>query len=114
MALSTTLVAKAHRWASRIVQARRGWSLTSRVLAALVGGYAFTSLLTLTLSLCLPALGVSRAQALHALSMGSFLVYAGVIMAVFHASSPTRAWRWLIRASVPMGLIVALQLPGAG
>jgi hypothetical protein len=114
MAFALALGANVRRWASRLVQARRGWALTSRVLAALAGGYGFTSLLTLALSLCLPALGVSRVQALHALSMGSFLVYAAVIMAMFHAASPARAWRWLLLASAPLGIIVAAALPRAG
>jgi len=98
---------------SRIIVARRTWSLVSRALAALAGGYAFTTLLTLALALSLPALGVSRVQLLQALSMASFLVYAVVIMAVFHASSAARAWLWLGLGSLPLGIVVALGLSGA-
>lgn len=102
------------------VRSRRGapskgrrWSLASRGLAALAGGYAFTSLLTLALSLSLPAVGVPRAQALLASSMASFFVYTAVIMAVFHASSAARAWRGLLLASLPFAVALICLLPGA-
>jgi hypothetical protein len=99
-----------------VIRSLRGnprWALTSRVLAAVVGGYLFTSLVTLAVSLLLPLLGVPRAQGVLAATMGSFLVYAAVILAVFHARSAWRAWRGLLLASVLPGLVLLRHLPGA-
>ena len=86
------------------------WSLTSRVLAATVGGYAFTSLLTLAVPLTLGVLGMNRAQALLAATTASFLVYAVIVMAVFHARSAARAWAGLVLASLPSGIVLLLLL----
>jgi hypothetical protein len=92
--------------------ARRRWSIASRALAAGVGGYALTSLFTLALPLALAFLGVNQAQALLAATIASFLLYAAIIMAVFHARNAARAWAWLIAIALPLGLVVWLLLPG--
>ncbi len=94
--------------------ARRRWSVASRTAAAVIGGYALTSLLTLALSLLLPVLGMARPEALLAATVASFLVYAAVIMAAFHARSAARAWAMIAIAAVPAAIVVALLLPGAG
>ena len=86
-------------------------SLVSRVLAAIIGGYLLTSLITLALSLGLPLVGVSRAEAVMASTIISFLIYAAIILAVFHARRAARAWTWLVLAAVPPATIVALTLP---
>jgi hypothetical protein len=93
------------------VGARRR-SVASRVLAAAGGGYALTSLLTLAVPLLLAAAGIDRAQALLATTMGSFVAYAVIVMAVFHARSATRAWIWLAGAAVPPAIVTAILLPG--
>lgn len=93
--------------------ARRRWSIAARVLAASVGGYALTSLLNLALPLALASFGVNQAQALLATTTASFLIYAAIIMAVFHARSAARAWAWLAASALPLGLVVWLLLPGA-
>ena len=93
--------------------ARHRWSAISRVLAAVVGGYALTSLSTLSVPLLLSAAGLGQAQALHATTMAGFLVYAGIVLAVFHARSATRAWTWLAATAVPPGIVIALLLPEA-
>lgn len=91
--------------------ARRRWSVASRVLAAVVGGYALTSLSTLAVPLLFSAAGHGQAEALHATTMAGFLVYAGIVIAVFHARSASRAWTWLAVASAPPGIVIALLLP---
>ncbi|MCG8359152.1 MAG: DUF3649 domain-containing protein [Kiloniellales bacterium] len=96
-----------------VKNARHRWSAASRVLAAVVGGYALTSLLTLAVPLLFSAAGLSQAQALHATTMAGFLVYAGIVIMVFHARSATQAWTWLAVAAVPAGIIIALLLPEA-
>lgn len=82
-------------------------------MAAVIGGYVLTSLITLAVPLLLDVIGMSRPQALLAVTMASFLLYAAVIMGVFHARSATRAWAWLAGAALPLGLIVWLLLLGA-
>lgn len=93
--------------------ARHRWSVASRAVAAVVGGYALTSLLNTAVPLLLAAAGINLSQALLATATGSFLVYAAIIMAVFHARSAARAWAWLAVASIPQALIVILLLPRA-
>jgi len=88
-------------------------SVASRVVAAIGGGYALVSLLTIALSLLLPRIGIDQAQTMLASSMASFVVYAVVIMAVFHARSATRAWVILIVANAPLALVAALLRDGA-
>ena len=86
-------------------------SVTSRTLAAVVGGYTLTSLLTLAVPLLFSAASLSLAQTLHATTMAGFLVYAGIVIAVFHARSATRAWAWLAFASVLSGIVAMLLMP---
>jgi hypothetical protein len=92
---------------------RHSLPIISRVLAAITGGYAVTSLLTLALTLMLAALGVNQAQALLAATTGSFLVWAAIIMAVFHARSALRAWLWLAGAFALFALATCLLWQGA-
>ncbi|MFC3443674.1 DUF3649 domain-containing protein [Sphingobium rhizovicinum] len=89
------------------------WPLLSRIMAAVIGGYVLASALALLATLALPWLGVSTADALHAATMASFLLYAAIIMAVFHASSATRAWLGLVAVAAPAGLILWIVQPGA-
>lgn len=87
-------------------------SVVSRTLAAVFGGYALTSLITVAVTLLLGAIGTSRPQTLLAMTMVSFPVHATIVMGVFHAGSATRAWAWLVATSLPLALIVWLLLPG--
>lgn len=86
--------------------ARGRWSVTFRVLAAIVGGYALASLITVVLSLMLPWIGVGQAEAVLATTIVSFLIYAAIIMAVFHARSALQAWICLFIAALPCGLVI--------
>ncbi len=80
--------------------------LGSRILAAVIGGYALTALVTLALSLALPWVGVGQAESVLASTIASFLIYAVVIMGVFHARSALRAWTGLLLLAIPCGLII--------
>lgn len=84
-------------------------SVASRVLAGFGGGYALTSLLVALLPILLPG---NRAVILLWSTMTGFLIYAAIIMAVFHARSATRAWLWIIGASMPQAILLALLLDG--
>jgi hypothetical protein len=94
--------------------ARHRWSVASRALAAIVGGYALTSLANISVPLLLGAMDVNVPQALYAISMGSFLLYAAIVMAVFHARSAARAWLWLIGASLPLAVVACVLFPVRG
>jgi hypothetical protein len=91
----------------------RRWSVASRTAAAIVGGYGFTTLLVIALSVLLARFGVNQAQALFGATTASFLIYALAIMAVFHARTATRAWIGLALCSLVPGVIVAVLGTGA-
>lgn len=84
----------------------RRLSLASRIIAAIVGGYAVTALAMLALSLALPFIGAGRAEAVFATTMVSFLMYAAIIMAVFHAHSALQAWFGILAAAVVCGALI--------
>jgi len=90
------------------------WSVASRAIAAIVGGYMLTSFVSIAVSLLLAEMGVNKAEAVLAMSMASFLIYAVVIMAVFTARTPTRAWVGLVIASIPPALFYAFYHGGGG
>lgn len=76
--------------------ARQRWSIASRVLAAIGGGYALTSISSTALAYGLPLIaGVSRAQGVLAATLLSFVIYTVAALAVFCARSATRAWAGL-------------------
>lgn len=94
-------------------QARDRWSMVARSLAGTLGAYGVTSLITAALALLLARIGMDRVEAVTTATLLSFAGFALIAMAVFHARSASRAWMWLIVASVPTGLAVLALLPGA-
>jgi len=83
-------------------------STTSRFIAAALGGYGLTSLLSIALALLAASLGMNKAEAALAMTMASFPIYAVIVMAVFHARTATRAWLYLAIAAIPPALFSAL------
>jgi hypothetical protein len=72
------------------------WSIASRVLAAIVGGYALAALLSAVLALALPRISnASRADAVLISTLLSFVVYTVVALWVFCARTALRGWLWL-------------------
>ncbi|MFC3226733.1 DUF3649 domain-containing protein [Marinibaculum pumilum] len=94
--------------------AARRLSLAARILAAVVGGYAYATLLVLAAAALLPLLGIGRPEALLVATIAAFPIFAGIVMAVFHARSARRAWLWLAIAAVPPAAAVALLLVEVG
>ena len=84
------------------------WSVVSRAIAAIVGGYVIVSLLTIALSMLLVIAGMDKPEAVLAASMASFLFYAGIVMAVFYARTALRAWIGLTIAAVPLAAFYML------
>lgn len=64
-------------------------SIASRVFAAVIGGYAATGLAAAAMARWLP---LSKAEATHAATLVSFLIYVAIVLAVFHAATARRAW----------------------
>lgn len=83
---------KAARW--------NGWPILGRASAAILGGYALIWLGTAAVTLLLSRLfGVRPFDAVLAVTMSSFLVWAIVAMAVFHVRSARMAWAGIIISS---------------
>lgn len=69
------------------------WSIASRVLAALFGGYALAYGFTAFFSVYLPLV---RADRVVYASLACFAVWTAAVIYVFAARSATRAWLWLV------------------
>lgn len=89
---------------------RYRWMVASRVLAAVVVGYALTSSATVLLALLWP---LPKAEAVLAASMLSFLLYAGVIVWIFAVKRLRTVWLGLITATALCAGLSWLFLPGA-
>jgi len=74
--------------------------LVSRIVAAVLGGYALAALT----SVAAVALPIARAQAVLTGMLASFVVYACAVIWVFAVRSARRAWAGLLVAAVPLGL----------
>lgn len=75
-------------------------SVTSRVIAAFIGGYGVTTLAIICFSLILP---MEMAEAVYITSVLSFVLWALIIMAVFHAKTAMRAWLYLVISAAILG-----------
>jgi hypothetical protein len=71
--------------------ARYRLAVASRVLAAVIGGYALTSALTVLLALVSPVSPPKMAAQLV-----SFPLYLCLLLWIFHARSVARVWGWLV------------------
>lgn len=81
--------------------ARLAWiGLTARVLAATVGNYVVTALLTAMLARIWP---IATAQASMAATLLAFAVFPVLVLTSFAVRSPWRLWAWLMGASALMG-----------
>lgn len=74
--------------------------LLSRILAALLGGYALAALSSVA-ALALPLDGP---QAVLTGMQASFLIYACAVLWVFAARSAVRAWAGLVIVALPLSL----------
>jgi hypothetical protein len=72
--------------------------LISRIVAALVGGYALAALF----SVAVLALPISKPQAVLTGMLASFAIYAGAVIWVFAVRSALKAWAGLLIVAVPL------------
>ena len=75
--------------------------LVSRIVAAVLGGYALAALT----SVAVLALPMERGEAVLTGMMLSFIVYAAAVIWVFAASSARRAWAGLLVVGAPLLLV---------
>ncbi|MEN5397228.1 PepSY-associated TM helix domain-containing protein [Achromobacter xylosoxidans] len=88
------------------------WQVASRVLAAAAGGYGVSALAMSALALALPAvIGASRAVGVLTGTLSSFVLYAAIVIGVFHARSARRAWGGLaVAGALSAGALLWLRL----
>lgn len=86
-------------------------AVASRILAAVVGGYALTAAIAILLALVWP---IPKAEAVLASTMLSFAIYAAVVIWVFATRSATRAWVGLLVPLAVVGLLCWWLMPGGG
>lgn len=82
------------------------WQIASRVCAAIIGGYTFTSAFTILLAALLP---LPKAEAVLGASLPGFAVYVLTIIWVFATNSVTKIWAYLLIGSTLMtgaGLLI--------
>lgn len=77
------------------------WPMLSRIVAAILGGYAFTYAFTAALARLLP---LNKADALITATLLSFAVYTGAVLWAFASRSATRAWAGLA-LGIPLAAI---------
>lgn len=82
------------------------WAVASRVLAAILGGYAVAYAATAFLAVYLPLI---RADRVTFASLACFAVYTAAILYAFGARSALRAW--LVLGGLTLGLALAAFLP---
>jgi hypothetical protein len=79
-------------------------SVGSRVLAAIAGGYAFASGLTVALALGFRHL--PKEEVINLATLPSFLVWAGAVVWVFSARTAWRAWAGVAAPCVLVALAI--------
>jgi lipoprotein signal peptidase len=80
-------------------------------VAAIPLNYLLTSIVTALLARHLP---MQRAQASVTATLVSFLIFALIAMAIFHARSTARMWMWMVGATMLLGGALALSLQVGG
>lgn len=79
----------------------------SRTLAAIVGGYGATALITSALALLLSR-WIAPATSVLATSLMAFAVYALLVMVVFRVATALRAWTWVLALAASAALLLLL------
>jgi len=80
-------------------------AVTSRVLAAVLGGYIVASLASVSLSMWVP---MHRADAVVTGMMISFLAYLGAVIWCFACRSAARAWFGMLVPSLVLAAVAGL------
>lgn len=86
-------------------------AVASRIIAAILCNYALTSIITALLARHLP---MARVEATVAATIASFLIFALIAMAIFHARSTPRVWAWMAGSITLLGGALALSIQWGG
>lgn len=78
------------------------FSVTSRVLAAALGGYALALVSSIVLAYCLPG---SRSDSVLWGTQLSFVIYACAVIWVFSTPTALRAWVGMLLPTLVLGLL---------
>lgn len=81
------------------------WHVTSRVLAAVVGGYALSNVAAVGLAYALP---MPRADAVMAGILASYLFYGAAVVWSFGARTVRRAWLGILITVVTFAALAML------
>lgn len=84
------------------------WSVVSRVVAAIGGGYLLASLMSIVVVRAMP---LPHPSAVMTGMLLSFLFYAGAALWVFAARSARAAWLGLVIAAVLLSLLAWMLGP---
>ncbi|MCQ2993731.1 DUF3649 domain-containing protein [Pseudomonas syringae] len=83
------------------------WMILSRVLAATLGGYVLSALVTSLLALLLPRVsGSDPASVVQITTLLSFVLYTAIVIWVFSTASAWRAWFGLGLAALLTGAVI--------
>ena len=93
------------------VNAQYRWLVASRVLAAVLGGYALTSAASTLLALLWP---LPQAEAVAASAMLSFALYTLIIIWIFASQRLRTVWLGLLSATALCTLLSWALLPAGG
>jgi len=96
-------------WGRLSIDSRYRLSVASRVLAAIVGGYALTAAIKLLLILLAPVepAGMFALLPIHA-------IHIMILMWAFHTRSTTRAWLWLFAWTAVVYVVCWLLIQKGG
>lgn len=98
----------------KTVQKSVGWSIFSRAIAAILGGYIASNIVIIFLSYFIPLISdISTAQSLYTGMTVSFIVYLLVAIWVFSARTATKAWAWLAAPTATLGALSYVMHLGA-
>jgi len=89
------------------------WWVFSRILAAMIGGYALATTSSILLAQLLGGV-VGHYQAIHIGLIVTFLVYAGTVMWVFSVTSAKAAWFGLLQVNAICVALVWLLMQFTG
>lgn len=78
-------------------------AVASRVVAAILGGYALSALATFALATFLP---MSRAEASMTATLLSFAIYTCAVIWVFATRTVWRAWMGIVAPSVALSALI--------
>ena len=81
--------------------------VTSRAVAAILGGYALSALVATVMAIYFPG---TRAEAAVFGMLVSFVIYTLAVMWVFAVRTALRAWLGLLLPAVPLGIAVVVHL----